>query len=103
MTWLCVVLGAYSLHRAHSLMRNNSRRQLTEQMTRDGISEDKKARMLASHGKKESDFLRLRRVRLGVSDFQTLKVIGKGAFGEVRPISIVSAFILNRRPRGTLM
>jgi hypothetical protein len=59
------------------------RRQLTEQMARDGVSEDKQARMLASHGKKESDFLRLRRVRLGVSDFQTLKVIGKGAFGEV--------------------
>ena len=28
--------------------------------------------------------MRLRRVRLGVEDFITVKVIGKGAFGEVR-------------------
>ncbi|KAI8906318.1 kinase-like domain-containing protein [Gorgonomyces haynaldii] len=33
---------------------------------------------------KESDFLRLRRTRLGVDDFHTIQVIGKGAFGEVR-------------------
>ncbi|KAJ3219116.1 Serine/threonine-protein kinase [Clydaea vesicula] len=33
---------------------------------------------------RESEFLRLRRVKLGVDDFQTIKVIGKGAFGEVR-------------------
>ncbi|KAI8928823.1 kinase-like domain-containing protein [Entophlyctis helioformis] len=31
-------------------------------------------------GRRESEFLRLRRVRLGVDDFQTLKVIGKGAW-----------------------
>lgn len=36
------------------------------------------------HSRKESDFLRLRRVRMGASDFATIKVIGKGAFGEVR-------------------
>ena len=34
-------------------------------------------------GKKESDFLRLKRVKLGLKDFQMLKVIGRGAFGEV--------------------
>ena len=39
--------------------------------------------MIRSYGQKESDYLRLRRVRLGVSDFNTIKVIGKGAFGEV--------------------
>lgn len=32
----------------------------------------------------ESDFLRLRRTRLGPDDFHTVKVIGRGAFGEVR-------------------
>jgi protein-serine/threonine kinase len=35
-------------------------------------------------GQKESDFLRLRRVRLGIEDFLTIQVIGKGAYGEVR-------------------
>jgi hypothetical protein len=39
-------------------------------------------------GQKESDFLRLRRVRLGVDDFLTIQVIGKGAYGEVRQVSI---------------
>ncbi|KAJ3052465.1 Serine/threonine-protein kinase [Rhizophlyctis rosea] len=35
-------------------------------------------------GRQESEFLRLRRVRMGADDFHTVKVIGKGAFGEVR-------------------
>jgi len=29
-------------------------------------------------------YLRLRRTRIGLADFRTVKVIGKGAFGEVR-------------------
>ncbi|KAI3648773.1 hypothetical protein MP228_006627 [Amoeboaphelidium protococcarum] len=33
---------------------------------------------------KEAEFMRLRRVRIGVDDFTTVKIIGKGAFGEVR-------------------
>ena len=37
-----------------------------------------------AHAAKETEFLRLKRSRLGVDDFVPLKVIGKGAFGEVR-------------------
>ncbi|KAF9289767.1 Serine/threonine-protein kinase, partial [Mortierella alpina] len=47
-------------------------------------SEERKNRQLAALGRKESQFLRLRRTRLGLDDFVTVKVIGKGAFGEVR-------------------
>lgn len=47
----------------------------------DAGKQERLRRNLAS---KEADFLRLRRVKLGVSDFTTVKVIGKGAFGEVR-------------------
>jgi len=36
------------------------------------------------HAQKETEFLRLKRSRLGVEDFEALKVIGRGAFGEVR-------------------
>ena len=36
------------------------------------------------HAVKETEFLRLKRSRLGPDDFDPLKVIGKGAFGEVR-------------------
>ncbi|ODV58031.1 serine/threonine-protein kinase orb6 [Ascoidea rubescens DSM 1968] len=33
---------------------------------------------------RQSQFLRLKRTKLTIDDFQTIKVIGKGAFGEVR-------------------
>ena len=35
------------------------------------------------HAEKETEFLRLRRSHLGKDDFKSLKVIGRGAFGEV--------------------
>lgn len=57
---------------------------MEERTAKDNCSDERKQRQLASYGRKESDFLRLRRVRMGVEDFITVKVIGKGAFGEVR-------------------
>lgn len=53
-------------------------------MAKDRGSEERKRRQLNSLGQKESQFLRLRRTRLSLNDFHTVKVIGKGAFGEVR-------------------
>ncbi|CAB1315340.1 unnamed protein product, partial [Coregonus sp. 'balchen'] len=38
----------------------------------------------SQHARKETEFLRLKRTRLGLEDFESLKVIGRGAFGEVR-------------------
>jgi len=35
------------------------------------------------HAVKETEFLRLKRSKLDVQDFEPLKVIGRGAFGEV--------------------
>jgi hypothetical protein len=43
----------------------------------------------------QSQFLRLRRTKIGLRDFRTVKVIGKGAFGEVS-ISILGS--LRRLP-----
>ena len=37
-----------------------------------------------NHASKETEFLRLKRTRLGKDDFEPLVVIGRGAFGEVR-------------------
>ena len=48
------------------------------------MTEERKRKKLEEIVRKESDFLRLRRVRLSPDSFRTLKVIGKGAFGEVR-------------------
>lgn len=50
-------------------------------------------------GRTESSFLRLKRTKLGLDDFKTVKVIGKGAFGEVSntPTPVVNG---PRRGRG---
>lgn len=50
------------------------------------MSDERKQRQLQQLGKRESAFLRLRRTKLGLDDFRTVKVIGKGAFGEVRRV-----------------
>jgi hypothetical protein len=53
------------------------------------LSDERKQRQLVQHGKKESTFLRLRRTKLGLENFRTVKVIGKGAFGEVSYTQII--------------
>lgn len=68
----------------HAIERNQRRVELESQLQNHGWSEERKSRQLTSLGKKESQFLRLRRTRLSLEDFHTVKVIGKGAFGEVR-------------------
>ncbi|KAI9104523.1 serine/threonine protein kinase [Phlyctochytrium arcticum] len=64
--------------------REARRHETEERIARESWSDDRKQRHLVACGQRESEFLRLRRVRLGVNDFVTVKVIGKGAFGEVR-------------------
>lgn len=56
---------------------------LEESMKEEGLSEDQKQEKRQQHAQKETEFLRLKRSRLGVEDFEALKVIGRGAFGEV--------------------
>ncbi|XP_021953821.1 serine/threonine-protein kinase tricorner isoform X2 [Folsomia candida] len=49
-----------------------------------GLTEEQKEQKRNQHNQRETEFLRLKRARLGVEDFEPLKVIGRGAFGEVR-------------------
>ncbi|EJD01242.1 AGC/NDR protein kinase [Fomitiporia mediterranea MF3/22] len=68
-----------------AIERNQRRVELERRLQTDNtMTEERKQRQLHQLGKKESTFLRLRRTRLGLDDFRTVKVIGKGAFGEVR-------------------
>ncbi|KAI0832434.1 AGC/NDR protein kinase [Trametes gibbosa] len=70
-----------------AIERNQRRVEMERKLAADTTtSEDRKQRQLASLGKRESAFLRLRRTKLGLEDFRTVKVIGKGAFGEVRVV-----------------
>ncbi|KAI7824912.1 AGC/NDR/NDR protein kinase [Kickxella alabastrina] len=65
--------------------RNQRRKELEQRLVAEsGSSEERKQRQMQGLGAKESGFMRLRRTKLSVTDFQTVKVIGRGAFGEVR-------------------
>ncbi|SCV73627.1 BQ2448_6057 [Microbotryum intermedium] len=73
-----------------AIERNGRRSELEKCLVADkSIPDEAKARQLAQLGRTESSFLRLRRTRLGLDDFRTVKVIGKGAFGEVRLVQKV--------------
>ncbi|KAF7301684.1 Kinase-like protein [Mycena indigotica] len=67
-----------------AIERNTRRVELERSLQNATMSDERKQRQLQQLGKKESTFLRLRRTKLGLDDFRTVKVIGKGAFGEVR-------------------
>ncbi|CAB4066333.1 STK38 [Lepeophtheirus salmonis] len=51
--------------------------------------ESQKLEKLQQHAVKETEYLRFKRSRLGVDDFDSLKIIGRGAFGEVRLVQKV--------------
>ncbi|KAF3994205.1 hypothetical protein FT663_00175 [Candidozyma haemuli var. vulneris] len=76
----------YQMSVSHAIERNQRRLDLENKLMAEeaGSSEERKNRQLQNLGKKESQFLRLRRTKLSLDDFITVKVIGKGAFGEVR-------------------
>ena len=73
---------------ANLINQNRERKErwqrLEDSLKDEYIDEDQKAEKRLQHAIKETEFLRLKRSRLGVEDFDALKVIGKGAFGEVR-------------------
>lgn len=74
----------FKLNVSHAIERNQRRVQTEQALAQERGSEERRNRQLMSLGKKESSFLRLRRTKLSLEDFVTVKVIGKGAFGEVR-------------------
>ena len=69
------------------LERTDRLKRLQESLKAKGMTDDEKQDKLKEHASKETEFLRLRRSKLGADDFEPLKVIGKGAFGEVRLVS----------------
>ncbi|KAH9949742.1 kinase-like domain-containing protein [Amylocystis lapponica] len=70
-----------------AIERNTRRVELERKLAGDlTMSAERKLRHLQQLGRRESAFLRLRRTKLGLEDFRTVKVIGKGAFGEVRVV-----------------
>jgi len=69
--------------------RQDRLKRLEESLSDKGLEESVIAEKRNQHAAKETEFLRLKRSRLGVDDFDPIKVIGKGAFGEVRLVQKV--------------
>ena len=60
------------------------RRDILEQKLADAeVSEEEQNNLLKYLEKKETEYMRLQRHKMGADDFEPLTMIGKGAFGEV--------------------
>ncbi|KAI4898494.1 hypothetical protein NFI96_020941, partial [Prochilodus magdalenae] len=85
-----VTLAKVTLENFYSnLISQHEEREMRQQklekvMDQEGLADEEKRIRRSQHARKETEFLRLKRTRLGLDDFESLKVIGRGAFGEVR-------------------
>uniref|UniRef100_A0A1I7YWR1 non-specific serine/threonine protein kinase n=1 Tax=Steinernema glaseri TaxID=37863 RepID=A0A1I7YWR1_9BILA len=71
--------------------RDNRWTKLECEMNHQGLTEEQKEARRKFEGAKETDYLRSKRTKLSVTDFQSLKIIGRGAFGEVRLVQKVDS------------
>ncbi|XP_060174814.1 uncharacterized protein LOC132605671 [Lycium barbarum] len=68
-----------------NLQERKERRILLEKKLADAeVSEEDQNNLLKFLEKKETEYMRLQRHKMGADDFELLTMIGKGAFGEVR-------------------
>ncbi|KAF3456764.1 hypothetical protein FNV43_RR01418 [Rhamnella rubrinervis] len=68
-----------------SLQERKERRNILEKKLADAeVSEEEQNNLLKYLEKKETEYMRLQRHKMGADDFEPLTMIGKGAFGEVR-------------------
>ncbi|GLU03660.1 hypothetical protein SLE2022_208480 [Rubroshorea leprosula] len=68
-----------------NLQERRERRSILEKKLADAdVSEEDQNNLLKFLEKKETEYMRLQRHKMGVDDFELLTMIGKGAFGEVR-------------------
>ncbi|XP_057422825.1 uncharacterized protein LOC130716833 [Lotus japonicus] len=68
-----------------NLQERKERRTFLEKKLADAdVSEEDQNNLLKFLEKKETEYMRLQRHKMGVEDFELLTMIGRGAFGEVR-------------------
>ncbi|KAL0064364.1 Serine/threonine-protein kinase [Marasmius tenuissimus] len=82
-------LVSYYKMAVDSAIERNARRIELETKLSQTLQPDAKEREIRKYSKMESQHLRLRRTKIKLTDFKTVKVIGKGAFGEVRLVQKV--------------
>ncbi|XP_057490120.1 uncharacterized protein LOC130776089 [Actinidia eriantha] len=64
--------------------RKERRRALQRRAQEAKVSSEEEEEMLRDLERRETEYMRLQRHKVGLDDFELLTVIGKGAFGEVR-------------------
>lgn len=68
-----------------NLQERKERRWVLERKLADAdVSEEEQNNLLKYLERKETEYMRLQRHKMGVDDFEMLTIIGRGAFGEVR-------------------
>ena len=60
------------------------RQKLEKDLQTDRLTDAERRTVVEDHERRERDYTRLQRQRFSVADFEPLRLIGKGAFGEVR-------------------
>uniref|UniRef100_A0A2P2L202 Uncharacterized protein n=1 Tax=Rhizophora mucronata TaxID=61149 RepID=A0A2P2L202_RHIMU len=64
--------------------RLERRRALQRRAQEASIPNEEQEQMLRNLERKETEYMRLQRRKVGIDDFEQLTMIGKGAFGEVK-------------------
>ncbi|PRQ27690.1 putative protein kinase AGC-NDR family [Rosa chinensis] len=64
--------------------RQERRRALQRKVQEDQVPAEEQEEMMRNLARRETEYMRLQRRKIGIDDFEQLTVIGKGAFSEVR-------------------
>ncbi|RVW33398.1 Serine/threonine-protein kinase tricorner [Vitis vinifera] len=78
--WNNVLYDKELIEDIHTIGRNILEKKLADAE----VSEEEQNNLLKHLEKKETEYMRLQRHKMGADDFEPLTMIGKGAFGEVR-------------------
>uniref|UniRef100_A0A5B7A0X1 non-specific serine/threonine protein kinase n=1 Tax=Davidia involucrata TaxID=16924 RepID=A0A5B7A0X1_DAVIN len=74
----------YRNHHQRLQDRKERRRALQRRAEEAQISNEEQEEIMRDLERRETEYMRLQRHKVGIDDFEQLTVIGKGAFGEVR-------------------
>ncbi|XP_062020798.1 uncharacterized protein LOC133737206 isoform X2 [Rosa rugosa] len=66
--------------------RQERRRALQRKVQEDQVPAEEQEEMMRNLARRETEYMRLQRRKIGIDDFEQLTVIGKGAFGEVEHV-----------------
>ncbi|CAI0387389.1 unnamed protein product [Linum tenue] len=74
----------YKSHMKHIQQRKERRSELEKVLATSHVPEEEQINLLKNLERQETEYIRLKRHKICVDDFDLLTIIGRGAFGEVR-------------------